>query len=61
MPFKEEKQIHVRLPVDVYKALRIRCVNEDKSVQDFVTEVLSKELERSGNNSTRKAVAARHA
>ena len=39
-----ERQIHVRLPVEIYKALRIRCVNEDKSIQDYVEEILEKAL-----------------
>lgn len=36
----DERQIHVRLPVELYKDLRIRCVQEDKSVQEFVTDIL---------------------
>lgn len=45
MKAPEERQIHVRLPVELYKALRIRCVNEDKSIQEFVEGLLARELE----------------
>ena len=41
---QEPRQIHVRLPVPLYKALRFRCVKEDASIQDFVTRLLVKTL-----------------
>lgn len=45
MKATEERQIHVRLSVELYKALRIRCVNEDKSIQEFVAGLLMKALQ----------------
>jgi plasmid stability protein len=40
------RMIHVRLPEDVHKRLRIRVAEMDKTIQDWVLEALQKELDR---------------
>jgi plasmid stability protein len=42
---REGRMIHVRLPPEVHKRLRIRTAEMDTSIQDWVTAVLIKELE----------------
>lgn len=40
------RMIHVRLPVEVHKRLRIRAAEMDETIQDWVLNCIQKELER---------------
>jgi predicted HicB family RNase H-like nuclease len=40
------RMIHVRLPEDVHKRVRIRAAETDKTIQDWVLEALQEELDR---------------
>jgi hypothetical protein len=42
---REGRMIHVRLPPEVHKRLRIRTAEMDTSIQDWVAAVVIKELE----------------
>jgi hypothetical protein len=42
---REGRMIHVRLPPEVHKRLRIRTAEIDTSIQDCVAAVVIKELE----------------
>ncbi len=39
-----QRQLHIRIPVRLHRALRVRAAAEDKTIQELVVEVLSKEL-----------------
>jgi hypothetical protein len=41
----EGRMIHVRLPSEVHKRLRIRTAEMDTSIQDWVAALVIKELE----------------
>jgi predicted HicB family RNase H-like nuclease len=43
---REGQMIHIRLPKDVHKLLRIRVAEEDTRIQDWVAAVIEKELKR---------------
>ena len=40
----EDKQLHVRLPEEVYKKLKVRCVHEDTSIKDYVAKLIVESL-----------------
>ena len=40
----EEKQLHVRIPEDIYKKLKVRCVYEDTSMQDYLANLIAESL-----------------
>jgi predicted HicB family RNase H-like nuclease len=42
---REGRMIHVRLPPEVHKRLRIRTAEMDTSIQEWVAAVVIKELE----------------
>ena len=39
-----ERKIHVRMGEDLHKRLRIRCAEVDTTIQDYVVELLGREL-----------------
>lgn len=39
-----ERKIHIRLEEDLHRRLRIRCAELDTTIQDFVVELLGREL-----------------
>lgn len=41
---KGEKQIHVRIPEDLHRQLRVRCAYDGVTMQDYVVQVLHKAL-----------------
>jgi len=43
---REGKMIHVRLPVDIHRRLRIRVAEEDTSIQEWVADLIIKTLEK---------------
>jgi len=40
----EDKQLHVRLPEELYKTLKVRCVHEDTSMQEYVAKLIARSL-----------------
>jgi len=40
------RMIHIRLPEEVHKRLRIKVAEEDTTIQDWVAAVVAKALER---------------
>jgi predicted HicB family RNase H-like nuclease len=42
------RMIHVRLPEEVHKRLRIKVAEDDTTIQDWVAAVVAIELERQG-------------
>jgi hypothetical protein len=44
MKDKRERQLHVRVPEEVYKKLKVQCVYEDTSMQDYVAKVVADSL-----------------
>jgi DNA-binding NtrC family response regulator len=38
------KQLHIRIPEGVYKKLKVRCVSEDISVQEYSANLIAKSL-----------------
>jgi len=43
---RDGRMIHVRLPEEVHKRLRIKVAEEDTTIQDWVAAVVAKALER---------------
>ena len=41
---KQEKQLHVRIPEEVYKKLKVKCVYEDNSIQNYVANLVAESL-----------------
>lgn len=41
---EEEKQLHIRLPKADYKKLKVKCVYEDVSMQDYVSKLIAESL-----------------
>lgn len=39
-----QKKIHVNLPEDVHQKLRVKCALQDVSIQEFVSEIISKSV-----------------
>lgn len=48
------RMIHVRLPENVHKKVRIRAAETDMTIQDWVLEVIQRELARQGRQATEK-------
>jgi predicted HicB family RNase H-like nuclease len=46
--------IHVRLPEHVHKKVRIRAAEMDVTIQDWVLEVIQRELAHQGKQTTEK-------
>jgi DNA-binding NtrC family response regulator len=38
------KQLHVRIPEGVYKKLKVRCVSEDTSMQEYLAKLIAQSL-----------------
>jgi len=43
---KNNRMIHIRLPEDLHKRLRIRAAETDQTIQDWVVKALQAELDR---------------
>jgi predicted HicB family RNase H-like nuclease len=41
---REGQMIHIRLPKDVHRLLRIRVAEQDTRIQDWVAALIEKEL-----------------
>ena len=42
----KNRMIHIRLPEDLHKRVRIRAAETDRTIQDWVAEALDTELNR---------------
>ena len=42
----KERMVHVRLPEEMHKRLRIRAAEEDTTLQDWVAMAIKNELDR---------------
>ena len=42
----QERQFHVRVPIDVYRRLRIRCIYEGNSIQEYVIRLIQDSMGR---------------
>lgn len=42
----KERMVHVRLPEELHKRLRIKAAEEDTTLQDWVTMAIRNELDR---------------
>jgi len=40
----EGKQLHIRLPDEIYKKLKVRCVHEDTSMQEYVAKLITESV-----------------
>jgi len=38
------KQLHVRMPKEIYKKLKVKCVYQDTSMQDYVANLVAESL-----------------
>ena len=38
------KQLHVRIPEEVYKRLKVKCVSEDTSIQKYLVKLIAQSL-----------------
>jgi plasmid stability protein len=52
----EARKIHIRLTPELHQRLRVRCAERDTTIQDFVVELLEREL---GPEGARKPRARR--
>ncbi|MCL0058445.1 type II toxin-antitoxin system HicB family antitoxin [Dehalococcoidia bacterium] len=48
------RMIHVRLPEDMHKKLRIRTAETDVTIQDWVLKVIQRELARQDTQAVEK-------
>ena len=39
-----EKQLNTRVPYEIWKAVKIHCLEKDMTIQQFIIRVLQKEL-----------------
>ncbi len=46
----KNRMIHIRLPGDLHKRIRIRAAETDRTIQDWVVEALDKEIKRQEKN-----------
>jgi len=43
---KQEKQLHVRIPAEVYRKLKVKCVYQDTSIQNYVANLIAESLKQ---------------
>ena len=53
-----ERKIHIRMKEDLHRRLRIRCAELDTTLQDFVVELLDRELSEGASRRSAKSHAA---
>jgi len=41
---EEPRQIHIRIPEELYRKLKVRCVYEDTSIQDHVLKIIAQSM-----------------
>jgi len=42
----KNRMVHIRLPEDLHKRVRIRAAETDQTIQDWVVAALQKEIDR---------------
>jgi predicted HicB family RNase H-like nuclease len=47
----DDMQLHIRLPETVHKELKVKCIYEDISMQEYVTRLITDSLEAYSKNS----------
>jgi len=52
----KERMVHVRLPEELHKRLRIRAAENDSTLQDWVAEAIRKELDRQEQEKGKEAL-----
>jgi hypothetical protein len=50
----ENKMINILLPVDLFKRVKASCVENESSIQEFVTDAIIEKLELSHKERRRK-------
>ncbi len=55
----DERQLHMRLSEEVFKKLKVRCVYEDTSMQEYVTKLIAGSLEEYSNEKPDQEKATR--
>ena len=40
----KDKQLHIRVPDDTYKKLKVECVYKDISMQDYIAKLIAESL-----------------
>jgi|GEM_PF-5508191 len=56
---KKEKQLHIRIDEHLYKKLKVKCVYEDTSIQEYVASLVSEGLGEYSTNESPKNETAR--
>jgi plasmid stability protein len=53
-----ERTIHIRMDEDLHKRLRIRCAELDTTIQNYVVELLDRELSEAAPRRSAKSHAS---
>jgi len=56
---KKTKQLHIRIDESLYKKLKVKCVYEDTSIQEYVAGMISDGLGAYSTNELSKSKAVR--
>ena len=46
---KNDRMIHIRLPKDLHRQVRYRCINEEESVQRYVLGLIERDMKKYGH------------
>ena len=46
------RMVHIRLPEELHRKLRIRAAERDKTIQDWVVDAIRNELKRQGKETS---------
>jgi len=52
----KERMVHVRLPEELHKRLRVKAAEEDTTLQDWVTLAIENELDRQNHEKDKGAL-----
>jgi len=52
----KERMVHVRLPEELHKRLRVKAAEEDTTLQDWVTLAIKNELDRQNHEKDKGAL-----
>ncbi len=50
----ETRMVHIRLPEDIHKKVRVRAAESDTTIQDWVLEAIREYLKPSGEQTVNK-------
>ena len=53
-----ERKIHIRMQEDLHRRLRIRCAELDTTIQDYLVELLDRELSEAAPRGSAKSHAS---